>query len=373
MKITKVQLPRPQKMSPAEERLVWLNENALNDDLNRLAASVDTLEKNAGSSAELEQVKANVAQLRTDADALRSTIVNPNLLDNWYLMGGGSQQSGKDALPINQRGATTYSSAGYCIDRWRIDTGITVTVNSGYVQFKNTSATTCYVRQRFPFNEPWPFYKKVTGSILFVDGTLLSGTVYPNTTTQTSNYQNWTFFTASWGSFFIEIAPSGNSIYQIIFSLYAGKTVQISAIKAEIGDHQTLAYYDQAAGIWKPREIPSFDEQMLRCLYYYQAFSAYQSAGFVTTSGTQYIIPIYLNAPIHKSATMTSGTVTARKGSGGYSPGYPSGGANLKSPVLSRRSPALYQITDTWSTAPGDTNNSVLFFSFNNLVLKYDL
>jgi hypothetical protein len=36
-------------------------------------------------------------------------MVNPNLLDNWYF-----------GNPVNQRGQTEYTAAGYTIDRWRV-------------------------------------------------------------------------------------------------------------------------------------------------------------------------------------------------------------------------------------------------------------
>lgn len=35
---------------------------------------------------------------------------NRNLLDNWYFVGGGSQQGGGQ-FPINQRGETSYSTS----------------------------------------------------------------------------------------------------------------------------------------------------------------------------------------------------------------------------------------------------------------------
>ena len=50
-----------------------------------------------------------------------------NMLDNWYFVGGGSQQGGHQ-LPINQRGQTTYtgSSTFWSIDRWKSRSGSTV-------------------------------------------------------------------------------------------------------------------------------------------------------------------------------------------------------------------------------------------------------
>lgn len=298
--------------------------------------------------------------------------VNPNILDNWYWMGGGSQSA--DRLPINQRGSATYSAAGYTIDRWSVSHAeVTVTVNADYVQLKNTGSTTRYIYQRFPLNQPWPFWKYVTGSILFNDATILSGTVYPNTTTQTANYQNWTFASASWGRFYFELPPTGNNFYQFVIQLDAGKTINVRAVKMEIGKHQTLAYYNESSGAWQIRDFPSFDEQLIRCMYYYQSWSEYHGSGYLTNSNKNYDIPIYLGAPIHKNATMTAGTVTARKASGGYSAVYPLAGANFQSASITRRSPCMYNLVDARSTASADTNNSTFMFQIRNLVFKYDL
>lgn len=43
--------------------------------------------------------------------------INPNILHNAYFRGGGSQ-GGVSAYPINQRMQSSYSAAGYTIDRW---------------------------------------------------------------------------------------------------------------------------------------------------------------------------------------------------------------------------------------------------------------
>lgn len=299
--------------------------------------------------------------------------VNPNILDNWYWQGGGSQSA--DRLPINQRGNATYSVSGYTIDRWRSTaTDLKVTVSSEYVQLQNTGTSNRYLYQRFPLNEPLPFWKYVTGSILLEDHTLVSGTAHPNNTAQTSNYQTWYFSTnLSWGRFFIEIPPSGNNYYQFAIRVDAGKTVKIRAVKMEISEHQTLAYYDKVNNQWKPREIPNYDDQLIRCMYYYQNLGQYYTNGYLTSSNTQYIMPIYLAAPIHRSATATAGNVTARKAAGGYSVVYPLAGGSMQSMAITRRNPSHYTITDTRSSATSDTNNSTFAFIISNLVFKYDL
>lgn len=63
---------------------------------------------------------------------------NPNLLDNWYFVGGGSQQGGGQ-FPINQRGETEYATNGYTIDRWLVNGVKAVIDNDGIVLTSNNT------------------------------------------------------------------------------------------------------------------------------------------------------------------------------------------------------------------------------------------
>lgn len=74
---------------------------------------------------------------------------NPNLLDNWYFIGGGSQQGGGQ-FPVNQRGLLEYAQAVYGIDRWLINASAgKITVQPDGVLYTNTSPTSSFM-QRFP-------------------------------------------------------------------------------------------------------------------------------------------------------------------------------------------------------------------------------
>lgn len=54
------------------------------------------------------------------------------------------------AMPVNQRGDTSYSSNGYTIDRWKITNSTTqVDVNDGYITVKALSGGIGYFRQQF--------------------------------------------------------------------------------------------------------------------------------------------------------------------------------------------------------------------------------
>ena len=246
--------------------------------------------------------------------------VNPNLIDNWYWIGGGSQQGGGQ-FPINQRGQTIYNGDSYTIDRWRVDSGITATIYSGYVQFANTTAVNDYVRNRLPINNNPPYHRTLTGTILYSDGTLDSGTIYVDVTGQTANLQPIRFFTRDWGFFLIEFPPSGNDFYQYQLTLYANSSVSISAIKVEYGIAQTLAYYDEANAIWKAREIPNYQEQLLRCLSYCcvlnankVAYARYGQGIGNSTTNARIIIPF--PARMWKPPTSVSYTGSIRLESG---------------------------------------------------------
>lgn len=71
---------------------------------------------------------------------------NPNLLDNCYFVGGGSQL-GHGKFPINQRGATSYTGAGRMIDRWvGQNSAGTMTLTADGLVFSNTSSGYGYIR-----------------------------------------------------------------------------------------------------------------------------------------------------------------------------------------------------------------------------------
>lgn len=148
---------------------------------------------------------------------------NPNLLENWYFVGGGSQQGGGQ-FPINQRGQTSYSTAdAYTIDRWKLTSG-SVTVAAGGLTLNGTLVQ---IREQ-------PVGQSVTASALLSDGSMITPTY--NDTSKT-------------------------------FTLTAtGQT--IVAVKLELGSEQTLAH--QVNSSWVLNEIPDYQTQLLACMRYLQ-------------------------------------------------------------------------------------------------------
>jgi len=267
---------------------------------------------------------------------------NPNILDNWCWIGGGSQQ-GNNQFPINQRGQTTYTG-GYTIDRWTSSSAITTSLLSDGLKLENTNSSDYkYFYSRFPFSKPYPFFTYVTGTILFSDGTLASGTVYPNQDTLDSSSHNWFFFSESWGGFYIETLPSEYNSYQVVIRIKASTTVQIAAVKVEIGKEQTLAYYDGTK--WKLRELPNITTQLLRCQRYQVALNPLQFdnrwvAWAIATSGTKAVGIVTLPVPIDRTITAPAPTTwKLRYGSTNYSitaiTPYRSGGATCHLDITS--------------------------------------
>ena len=309
-----------------------------------------------------------------DASDYIDGAVNRNILDNGYLIGGGSQLGG-DRFPINQRGNTSYTSGGYTIDRWRTEANVTTTVASTYVRFANNLADADnYVRSRNYISDNPPFYRTVTGTILYADGTMDCGSVYIDTDTQNSTYQQWKFFTKDWGFFCFELPPTGSNFFEWHLTLKPSEHVDIAAIKVEYGTASTLCIYDPNAGKYVPREVPDYQETIIRCKRYYQVFYPYYiTTGYLTSGQTDYVMPVFLSAPIHSNATATAGTWIGRKGSGGYSSLSGDTGVSFQSLSIQRLGDTHYRLMDTRSSATSDTNNSVFAYYINNLVFKYDI
>lgn len=179
--------------------------------------------------------------------------INPNLLDNWYFVGGGSQQGGGQ-FPINQRGATSGQTTNnsYGLDRWKWSYGSSIgtwsLVNAGLTLTPVDSVQMiqlCRSLTEFP-------QRRLTASVLFSDGTFCSGseTLDANGTTQYWSGNN-------------VVLRSVNYDFRVI--VYETKT--IIAVKLELGDQQTLAKNlgTAASPNWVLNETPDYATELLKC------------------------------------------------------------------------------------------------------------
>lgn len=178
---------------------------------------------------------------------------NRNLLDNWYFVGGGSQQGGGQ-FPINQRGQTSYTNVNsvmYGIDMWILDWNTTLTLASGYASMTGNG-----IFQALPSEK----ISLITGKTVTLSALDVSGNLHVVTGVYDEN-----------------TSPPGNGTIMLLKN-YGGKSAVlriissgIVAAKLELGDHQTLAYQDED-GNWQLFETPDYGEELAKCRYYFRRY-----------------------------------------------------------------------------------------------------
>lgn len=192
---------------------------------------------------------------------LYNQFVRPNLLDNWYFVGGGSQQGGGQ-FPINQRGQASYNGSGYSIDRWYDSSATSVTVGSSYVTFSNTSNKSGRFTQKFANNY---YGETVTLSALINGGKNAKLSLQTQSGTEIG-YASASGVLSDWTLITSTFTVSSSSNLQVVFYPSASDTgisAQAKAFKLELGTTQTLAH--QENGTWVLNEIPDYSEQLYRC------------------------------------------------------------------------------------------------------------
>lgn len=170
----------------------------------------------------------------------------PNLLDNWYFVGGGSQQGGGQ-FPINQRGKTSWSAAGPMFDRWKLVSGTASLTAAGLT----LNGTMVQVLENDPPGETTATALTTTG---IVDCTYDSGTK--------------TFTITGTGETFL-------------------------AAKLELGSTQSLAREDDS-GDWHVLEIPKFGAELAECQRYLLVLSGFGWIGSGVCDGAtagQFFLP----------------------------------------------------------------------------------
>lgn len=267
--------------------------------------------------------------IKTDDAYLKSTTVNPNLLDNAYFIGGGSQQGGGQ-FPINQRGQTTYTGSGRKIDRWGFgaaggemnltDAGVSVKVISGAQSFS----------QNVDVDPKTLLGKTVTASALVILSSV--HTLYKITTalpstlpTSTTTYESVSIpglgnFTIGWAN--------GVGRFSVGFSNSSSSSgfVTIEAVKLELGSTQTLCHNEGTGAnpTWVLNEIPNYTTELLKCYRYLYIYTGLTTA-CATSTANVYAMTIPYPIPLRAAPTEISGiTYYDEKESTGYA-GYATG------------------------------------------------
>ena len=208
---------------------------------------------------------------------------NPNLLDNWYFVGGGSQQGGGQ-FPINQRGETEYNSSGSArtvsFDRWMLDPNngsVSITLNSDGIRLQqieagNNAQSLSQAKEASFFQSNVTYTLSVlckgTGKLQLLayanDGQFSKFTAFDVTNDYAPYAITFTLpqITSNTVSFWIYPDVLGNLGY-----------IDVLAAKLELGPTQTLAYQDEE-GNWQLFELPDYGEELAKCQRYFQRIKA---------------------------------------------------------------------------------------------------
>ena len=161
---------------------------------------------------------------------------NPNLLDNWYF-----------ADPVNQRGRTRYTGAGYTIDRWILNQG--TAIFAGGVKLDRDVVLL----------QPIGCADILDGRQYFVSYMDVRGRVFGGPLTVCyAQYGNFKFCNAGRNVLYIRSVDCSDMIL---------------AAKLELGRSQTLAHQDED-GTWVLNDPPPDKAlELAKCQRYYQIFT----------------------------------------------------------------------------------------------------
>lgn len=191
---------------------------------------------------------------------------NQNLLDNWYFVGGGSQQGGGE-FPINQRNKIEYTGKEYAIDRWQVaynPNNYKLLVTSNGLRVDTSKNEDFIIWQRFESSVGRNILAGniVTVSLLTEDGELLSGTgIFPKQNDADAFLISRTDIRVylQWSDASFDFPALGISLRD------ASKT--ISAVKLELGEQQTLAHKDGDKWVLND-PLPNYALELLKCQRY---------------------------------------------------------------------------------------------------------
>lgn len=194
--------------------------------------------------------------------------VRPNLLDNAYFVGGGSQQ-GSGQLPINQKGKTSYADSvyAYTIDRWKASSALSALLDDDYVQISAAGTTGWFEQFNVDLIDKLAG-KTVTISALLYDGTLLSASGTLPETEPSGNTLVASAFSDGLNGIRFYRRPNDLDFQ---FQVETGSQLQPVAAKLEEGEGQTLAYQDSTGAFHLlPQPESDYATQLLRCQRHYE-------------------------------------------------------------------------------------------------------
>lgn len=192
------------------------------------------------------------------------SVSNPNLLDNWYF-----------GNPVNQRGQTSYTGAGYGIDRWKIEAqynGDAITIKDNGLEVV-CGEVAAFHRFLQIIDHPERFRgKTLTWTVKIVsvsdEGNVCGALGYFVNGVEPKYIQ----FSSTGVYSFSFTVPDDTTELFVHFGAYRNHSLVCDAVKLELGTVQTLAH--QENGVWVLNEIPDYGEQLARCQRYQLVMNA---------------------------------------------------------------------------------------------------
>lgn len=208
---------------------------------------------------------------------------NENLLDNWYFVGGGSQQGGGQ-FPINQRGETSYTAGGYCVDRWGLES-VEASLNSDYVllDFNQTSHSFFQKIERNLSGTHLTF-SVLHSSNIRLTITIMEGSAFNHLANKTFNVTS--DISLSIVDADIPEISATQRLWVRIFSPEANYQIKVYAAKLELGYLSTLARKDEE-GNWVLNDPPpNFQQELAKCQrYLFDPFMGFNGYADLADSG----------------------------------------------------------------------------------------
>ena len=251
--------------------------------------SVSTLAADLATAQDetIEQLRLDMYDLDPGRPAWILT-QNENLLDNWYFVGGGSQQGGGQ-FPINQRRQTSYTgTAGYGIDRWTVtkNTSLGIIQNGITLSDASSTGTVSLIQYVNPISKYYG--KTVTFSAL-----IESYVLYSVTASISEGFINTFIPVPAIGNMLIGNASSNGCLY-VRFganSFPSGQSATILAAKLELGTRSTLARL--VDGKWVLNDPPpNFQQELAKCQRYLVPLYSHQTpASIITANAVYFFVP----------------------------------------------------------------------------------
>ena len=221
------------------------------------------------TAQEIDDAVSNLGGASTPQGAIAAlgAGVRPNLLVNPF-------------FKINQRNQNSYSSEGYAVDCWRVNsigTILNVEENGIHLSQPSGSSGAFLIRQDIE-NSKDLYGKKITLSVL-VDSSDSHVSFFVGSRTENTNMRSYTDLINGPGLYTATLLVSQEVDDICVVCRRAQITGEISigivAVKLEIGDSQTLAYQD-SSGTWNLLERPD-PLELVKCKRYLYIIPAYYS------------------------------------------------------------------------------------------------